>query len=161
MFNIPLLTQVCEQAVWALGNIAGDGPEYRDMVINSGCIPPLLNLVRSSTSVTFLRNVTWTISNLCRNKNPPPDLNKIINILPVLAQLNLHQDEEIVADTCWALSYLTDGLNEKIATIIDTGVVPRLVKLLGHKNVSIVTPSLRAIGNIVTGNCFDIFTQRL
>jgi len=151
--------QVCEQAVWALGNIAGDGPDYRDIVIDCGCIPPLLKLASDNIPISFLRNVTWTISNLCRNKNPPPDMQKILPILPVLAKLLTHDDEEIVADTCWALSYLTDGPNEKIAVIIETGVVHRLVKLLEHHNVSIVTPSLRAIGNIVTGD--DTQTQHV
>ena len=33
---------VQEQAVWALGNIAGDGPELRDRVLGSGILPPLL-----------------------------------------------------------------------------------------------------------------------
>jgi len=145
-------TQVCEQAVWALGNIAGDGPQYRDIVINCGCVAPLIKLASDNIPVAFLRNVTWTISNLCRNKNPPPDLQKILPLLGILAKLIMHHDEEIVADTCWALSYLTDGPNEKIDTIIQTGVVSKLVELLGHQNVSLVTPSLRAVGNIVTGD---------
>jgi len=144
--------QVCEQAVWALGNIAGDGPEYRDVVIDCGCVTPLIKLASSNIPVPFLRNVTWTISNLCRNKNPPPDMQKIFPLLDMLAKLIMHDDEEIVADTCWALSYLTDGPNEKIDVIIQTGVVDKLVELLNHHNVSIVTPSLRATGNIVTGN---------
>lgn len=33
---------VQEQAVWALGNIAGDSPECRDHVLASGILPPLL-----------------------------------------------------------------------------------------------------------------------
>ncbi|CAF4954002.1 unnamed protein product [Rotaria socialis] len=33
---------VREQAVWALGNITGDNPEYRDYVLNKGALTPLL-----------------------------------------------------------------------------------------------------------------------
>ena len=45
---------VAEQAVWALGNIAGDGPELRDHVINSNCIEPLLALVKPETPVRYI-----------------------------------------------------------------------------------------------------------
>ena len=44
---------VAEQAVWALGNIAGDGPELRDHVIDQGTIKPLLNLTKPDTSVSY------------------------------------------------------------------------------------------------------------
>ena len=33
---------VQEQAVWALGNIAGDSPECRDYEIDAGILPPLI-----------------------------------------------------------------------------------------------------------------------
>lgn len=35
---------------------------------------------------------------------------------------------------------------------MDAGVVPRLVELLNSGDLPVVTPALRAIGNIVTGN---------
>lgn len=61
-----------------------------------------------------------------------------------------------VADACWALSYLTDGTNDKIQAVIDTGIVPRLVELLAAPSVAVLTPALRAVGNIVTGNDMQV-----
>ena len=36
----------------------------------------------------------------------------------------------LFADSCWALSYLSDGSNDKIQKVIDSGVSRRLVELL-------------------------------
>ncbi|XP_028401345.1 importin subunit alpha-3-like [Dendronephthya gigantea] len=142
---------VCEQAVWALGNIIGDGPQLRDFVIQHGVVAPLLQFVNPSVPLTFLRNVTWVIVNLCRNKNPAPPMKTIQEVLPALALLIRHTDLDILVDTVWALSYLTDGGNEQIQVVIESGVVPFLVPLLSHSEIKLQTAALRAVGNIVTG----------
>ncbi|KAL1457478.1 hypothetical protein WDU94_007705 [Cyamophila willieti] len=135
----------------ALVTSFGDGPQLRDYVINMGVVPPLLSFIKPDIPISFLRNVTWVIVNLCRNKDPPPSISTIMDLLPALNILIHHHDTSILVDTVWALSYLTDGGNDQIQLVIDSGVVPSLIPLLSHKEVKVQTASLRAVGNIVTG----------
>lgn len=150
---------VVEQAAWALGNIAGDGSELRDNVLGNGVLPPLLALVDLPNATdTFIQNTTWTLSNLCRNKNPPTDLQHVHQILPTLVRLLSHKDRQVKTDACWAMSYLTDGTNDRIDVVLKHGSLVPLVELLKHcQDISVLTPVLRSIGNIVTGT--DIQTQ--
>ena len=58
--------------MWALGNISGDSPEFRDMVISAGAVAPVLEhmkpLMTSREDIVYLRNVAWALSNFCRGK---------------------------------------------------------------------------------------------
>lgn len=42
---------VREQAVWALGNIAGDGPHARDFILRHDALALLLDLIKPDVSV--------------------------------------------------------------------------------------------------------------
>lgn len=50
--------------------------------------------------------------------------------LPALVHLIHTNDEEVLTDACWALSYLSDGINDKIQAVIEAGVCSRLIELL-------------------------------
>ncbi|XP_075247216.1 importin subunit alpha-8-like [Convolutriloba macropyga] len=143
---------VVEQAVWALGNIAGDGAPQRDRVTEAGAVPILIKLSTTVSNLPMLRNITWTISNLCRNKNPQPKVEVIQQLLPTLKLLLANDDRDIMTDACWALSYITDSSDDRIQLPLDHGILPRLVHLLHSNDPRITTPALRTVGNIVTGN---------
>ncbi|KAI8372163.1 armadillo-type protein [Blakeslea trispora] len=148
---------VKEQAVWALGNIAGDSAVCRDFVLEQGALGPLLTILNEQHKLSMSRNATWTLSNLCRGKNPQPAWAMVYPALPVLSKLVYSTDEEVLIDACWAISYLSDGQNDRIQAVIESGVCRRLVELLMHPSTSVQTPALRSVGNIVTGD--DMQTQ--
>ena len=159
--------EVREQAVWALGNIAGDSPECRNLVLKHKALEYLIPLcqpqqITSKQQLGLIRNATWTLSNFCRGK-PQPHWDYIRIALRALCSLLQVQDDEILQDSCWAFSYLSDldsSQDEvRIDAIVQSGALKSLIQLLGHKNNSVKHPALRAIGNIVTGS--DNHTQQV
>ncbi|KFK30907.1 hypothetical protein AALP_AA6G041500 [Arabis alpina] len=138
-------------AVWALGNIAGDSAKYRDHVLNNNAMMPLLSQFHERTTLSMVRKAAWTLSNLCSGK-PKPSFKQTKPALPVLERLVQSTDEEVLENACWALSYLSENSNDKIHTVIDARVIPRLIELLSHSSSAVLFPALRTIGNIVSGD---------
>jgi hypothetical protein len=152
--NVP---DVREQSAWCLGNISGDGPRLRDLVLQSGALGPLIANIAEPASISLLRNCTWSLSNFCRGK-PQPDLNVIRPAVQALGMLlRATSDLETMADVGWALSYVSDGDNDRIEAVVSQGVVPKLVDMLLSDRTELIVPALRTLGNIVTGT--DAQTQ--
>nr|XP_042910848.1 importin subunit alpha-1 isoform X1 [Parasteatoda tepidariorum] len=141
---------VAEKAVCALRNIAGDDVYLRDLVIRSNIIPPLHALLTSDISPLLRRTITGILSKLCINENSPPPFHVIKMVLPTLAELINHSDKEVVRDSLFAISYLTEGSYRERQEVINLGLVPRLCELLEMREVSIISPALNAIGHIIS-----------
>lgn len=120
--------EVVEQAIWALGNIAGDSPKIRDLVIAAGAVGPVSDILDNANAGTSLvRNASWTLSNLCRGR-PAPLFDQVERAIPSLAKVLIENDlDDILTDVCWAISYLSDGGEERVPLILQTGVLPRLI----------------------------------
>ncbi|KAE8734114.1 Importin subunit alpha-1b [Hibiscus syriacus] len=147
---------VSEQSMRALGNISGDSPTTRDVVLEHGALLPLLAHLNENAKLSVLRIATWTLSMFLRGK-PRPSFHQVKPALPTLAHLIHSKDEQVLCDACWALSYLSDGTNDEIQAVIEVGVCGRLVELLLHPSLSVQKPALRTVGNIASGD--DVQTQ--
>lgn len=124
--------EVAEQAVWAIGNIAGDSWECRDSVLQTSAMEGLVSIlsqsaVKAAENIPLLRNAVWAVSNCCRGK-PAPPWGLVYPALPALAKVIWLQDMEVVADACWALSFLSDGANDQLQAVIDAGVLTQVVR---------------------------------
>ena len=60
-------------------------------------------------------------------------------------------------DALWAVSYLTDGNDEQISLAVSSGVIDTIFSTLQSSDTQLIAPSLRALGNVCTGN--DDLTQ--
>ncbi len=97
-----------------------------------------------------MRSVTYTLENICSksskiNDSPPAVL------LPALAHLINSNDEQIIVLACKALKHILNRA-QQVHQVVDAGVVPRLVELLGYKKVAVIIPTLESICKIVNGD---------
>lgn len=156
---------VREQAVWAIGNIAGHSSTYRDLLLKVGVLNSTI-FQRLHTDVctqSMLGNATWAMSNLCRGE-PAPPLEQMLPVLyPITRLVTSAQGADVLANACWALYYITRGAgyfliseqNANIDAVIHTGVCNRLVELLenvNHDYWMVAHPVLKTIGIICAGN---------
>lgn len=161
---------VAEQSMWALGNIAGDSSDMRDLVLNHGILKNLLALanavIPNSNSpelftpevVSGIQNLAWTLSNLCRNRYPPTEIHFVQKIIPILCRLLTVEDVKTKTDAMWAFSYITDGPNDRIQLMLDNDIHRQIVYVLSTVYIPETNiPAIRSLGNIITGS--DLQTQ--
>jgi len=152
MFNKARKWRNREQAAWALSNIAADSCENRDLVLSYDIMLFLVKNLKVSKNMDFLRRGTCLMYSLVYG-TPGPTFELVSSCFDCMYRLLHLEDEEILSDACWALSYVTyRGDENKIDAVIQAGLVPRLVKLMYSKNKTIFTPSLRVIGDVVAGS---------
>ncbi len=53
--------------MWALGNICGDGPQMRGVVLKAGIFHPLMQILESQQQMAVSQvTAAWVLSHLCK-----------------------------------------------------------------------------------------------
>ena len=147
------ITELKEQAFWALGNIATESNQYRDLLLQPSIFPNLINIVMSGSSpVRLVKQGCWTLSCICRTLPVPPEqtcrkmipaLNKGLLMHSEIGENLLYVLQAIISLTC-TYTVLIDHFIEK--EIIET-----LISFVLNKSSDEVLCSLKIIGNFVAG----------
>ena len=66
-----------------------------------------------ATQISFLRNIVWLMSNLCRNKNPAPPADKVKLMLPALSQFLCHFDVQILSEYSFSIDTFDQQFEKK------------------------------------------------
>ena len=149
------------RAASALGLMAIESPTYRDMVLEEGMMELLPDHIREDLvadgeqSIRSLRALVALLTQLCRG-DPPLELYRVAPALEVFATLIRSKDEEVLSSTCQGLTYISaHGDIERTQAIIEEGVCPRLVELLGHTSREVVYDALHTLGNMISSDHVD------
>jgi hypothetical protein len=148
-------TDIRDQAIWTLSNIAGDSVQHRDQVISMGTVEVVTQLLVSGQvkTLTSIETIAWLLSNVCRGSPQPPSsiVTRVLQLAPGFLSM---EKSGILATACWMLSHLTNsGLVETLEAVLNAGIVGRLLELITRTDVeNVQIPALRTLGNILTGD---------
>ena len=171
---VKLREELCVQALWGLANIAGDGAECRNAVLQSGILtvlPSLCKVPSTATQTEIVEQAAYLMSNLCRCHRGQGGIMPIESLAPLLPSLvNLlgwdeAEGEGAVTDACWAFAHLTDTLatslspaeeTKRLGTVVRCGALPKLLKHMQNECGAIAEAAVQCIGNIVSGGDNDL-----
>ncbi|KAE8671275.1 Importin subunit alpha-1 [Hibiscus syriacus] len=143
---------VREQAVWALGNVAGDSPKCRDLVLGESH-----NLRLSShPSPTVLIPALRTVGNIVSGDDTQTQCIIGQQALPFLLNLLTNNyKRSIKKEACWTISNITAGNVDQIQAVIESGIFAPLVHLLQNAEFDIKKEAAWAISNATSGGTHE------
>jgi len=142
-----------EQALLAFGNIAGNGVESRDRLLEFRLLQRGPAFVQHPHAAVG-RAAAWMLANICRTPPLPPveDFSECLAMLESVVPTT--QDESIRTDLLWTLVYISNVYPEAIS---HTALLQHVIASLQFNQN--ITPAVRIIGNLSAGP--DICTARL
>ncbi|CAN1333651.1 Importin subunit alpha-9 [Linum perenne] len=143
---------VAEQCAWALGNVAGEGEELRNVLLSQGALLPLARMMLPNKGST-VRTAAWALSNLIKGPEPMA-AKKLIEVDGILEAITRHlrkayvilllnilvlvidmrKDDELATEVAWVVVYLSALSNRATALLVKSNVHELLLERLTTSN---------------------------
>jgi importin subunit alpha-1 len=139
---------ISESVVWLLGNLISNQVEDRDAIIAASFFEKICELLQTDKlHEGFLRNAIWFFSTCFKHYfNDEIRVRRCLNIFLNFIKLD---DEEIRTECLNGLAKITEYDDQGIAgTIISSDTCKFII---GLQNKKYIVPSIRTIGNLLTG----------
>ncbi len=110
---------------------------------------------RHTAAIDITRAIMRTLSHVCEKEG---DIPTPLTVLPLLSASLHSTDVKTISYAASAISSLLEERSEEVLSA-DRTIAPTLTQLMLHPAKEVVTPALRGVGNIMTGD--DQQTQRM
>eukprot|EP00658_Telonema_sp_P-2_P024365 TRINITY_DN19783_c0_g2_i1.p1 TRINITY_DN19783_c0_g2~~TRINITY_DN19783_c0_g2_i1.p1 ORF type:complete len:1381 (+),score=466.60 TRINITY_DN19783_c0_g2_i1:101-4243(+) len=152
------------QAAWVLNNIASESVVYRDRVVVEDGLSALLVSMQEipfpEAGQLALKTQLSALLSFCgdrlgdRSKLPADVIRPALQVLrKILESYDPKADDEVLCMVCSVISCISkDGEDDSIGQIVDACLCSLLVELLRHRNPRVQAASVRALGNLVSGD---------
>ncbi|KAJ8899846.1 hypothetical protein K2173_019549 [Erythroxylum novogranatense] len=154
---------VAEQCAWALGNVAGEGEEFRNILMSQGVLPALARMMLPNRGST-VRTAAWALSNLIKGPDPKAatELIRIDGVLDAILRHLRKADEELATEVAWVVVYLSALSNTATSMLVKCDILQILVRRLATSNsLQLLIPVLRSFGNLIAGDSHAISAELL
>ncbi|KAI9122206.1 hypothetical protein K1719_006895 [Acacia pycnantha] len=150
---------VAEQCAWALGNVAGEGGELRNVLLAQGALLPLARMMLPNKGST-VRTAAWALSNLIKGPDPKAatELIRVDGVLDALIRHLKKADDELATEVAWVIVYLSALSNVATSMLVKSDVLQLLVnRLSASSSLQLLIPVLRSLGNLIAGDSVTIY----
>ncbi|XP_038902726.1 importin subunit alpha-9 isoform X2 [Benincasa hispida] len=142
---------VAEQCAWALGNVAGEEKELRNILLSQGAVLPLARMLLPNKG-SSVKTAAWALSNLIKgpDSRAATELIRIDGVLDAIIRHLRKADDELATEVAWVVVYLSALSDVAISILVKSDVLQLLVERLSTSNsLQLLIPVLRSLGNLV------------